>query len=157
MPAAAAISRDQVHDHRLRRDVEAGGRLVGDQQRGLAGERHGDHHALAHAAREFERIGRERGVPGSGMRTRAQRLDRRAAARRGAARCRGAISTSSICWPTVRIGLSAVRGFWKIIAISRPRSSAQSRRGGARRSMPPNIGCGRAVIRAGRVEQPMMA
>ena len=32
-------------------------------------------------------------------------------------------STSSICLPTLRIGLSAVRGLWKIIAISRPRSS----------------------------------
>src|SRR5882724_4391822 len=31
------------------------------------------------------------------------------------------ISTSSICLPTLRIGLSAVRGLWKIIAISRPR------------------------------------
>ena len=33
-------------------DVERRGRLVGDQQLRLAGERHGDHHALAHAARE---------------------------------------------------------------------------------------------------------
>ncbi len=48
---------DQVHDHRLGRDVEPGGRLVGDQQRRLAGERQRDHHPLAHPARQFERIG----------------------------------------------------------------------------------------------------
>src|ERR1700680_4264146 len=34
------------------------------------------------------------------------------------------ISTSAIWRPTGRIGLSAVRGFWNIIAISRPRTSA---------------------------------
>jgi hypothetical protein len=34
-------------------------------------------------------------------------------------------SPSSICSPTRRMGFSAVRGFWKIIAISRPRSCAR--------------------------------
>ena len=48
---------DQVHHRLLRGDVEAGGRLVGDQQLRPAGERQRDHHALAHAARELERIG----------------------------------------------------------------------------------------------------
>ena len=33
-------------------DVERGGGLIGDQQRRVARERHRDHHALAHAARE---------------------------------------------------------------------------------------------------------
>ena len=46
---------DQGQNLRLDGDVERGGRLVGDQQRGLAGERHGDHHPLAHAARELVR------------------------------------------------------------------------------------------------------
>ena len=46
----------QVEDLRLDGDVERGGRLVGDQQRGLAAKRHGDHHALAHAARQAVRI-----------------------------------------------------------------------------------------------------
>ena len=40
----------QVEDLGLDGDVERRGRLVGDQQRRLAGQRHGDHHALAHAA-----------------------------------------------------------------------------------------------------------
>ncbi len=44
------------------RDVEAGRRLVGDQQGGLAGDRHGDHDALAHAARQLVRIGRQPGL-----------------------------------------------------------------------------------------------
>ena len=46
----------QVEDLRLDGDVQRGGRLVGDQQLRLAGERHGDHHALAHAAGELVRV-----------------------------------------------------------------------------------------------------
>ena len=46
-------------DLRLDGDVERGGRLVGDQQVRVVGERHGDHHALALAARKFVRKGVE--------------------------------------------------------------------------------------------------
>ena len=46
----------QIEDLRLDGDVERGGRLVGDQELGIAGERHRDHHALAHAAGELVRI-----------------------------------------------------------------------------------------------------
>ena len=65
----------QVEDLRLDRDVERGGRLVGDQQLGLGGERHRDHHALRLAARELvrERLGPPRRV---GDADRAQHLDR---------------------------------------------------------------------------------
>ena len=42
---------------RLDGDVERGGRLVGDQQIRPVDERHGDHYALAHAARKLMRIG----------------------------------------------------------------------------------------------------
>ena len=49
----------QRKDLRLHGDVERGGRLVGDEQIGLVGERHGDHHALALAAGELVRIARE--------------------------------------------------------------------------------------------------
>ena len=38
---------DQVEDLRLDGDVEGGGRLIGDEKSGTAGERHGDHGALA--------------------------------------------------------------------------------------------------------------
>src|SRR3984893_1691012 len=43
-------------DLRLDRHVERRGRLVGDDQLRVAGERKGDHHALAHAAGEMVRI-----------------------------------------------------------------------------------------------------
>ena len=46
----------QLEDLRLDGDVERGRRLVGDDQLGLAAQRHGDHHALAHAAAEVMRI-----------------------------------------------------------------------------------------------------
>ena len=59
MPRSAVMRGQQVHHRLLRRDVEAGGRLVGDQQGRLAGDRHRDHDALAHAARQFVRIGVE--------------------------------------------------------------------------------------------------
>ena len=50
---------EQLQDLRLHRHVERRGRLVGDEEVGLVGERHGDHHALALAARELVRIGAE--------------------------------------------------------------------------------------------------
>ena len=43
----------------LHRHVERGARLVGDEQRGLVGERHRDHHALVHPARKLEGVGVE--------------------------------------------------------------------------------------------------
>ena len=46
----------QVEDLRLDRHVERGRRLVGDQELRLAGERHRDHRALAHAAGELMRV-----------------------------------------------------------------------------------------------------
>ena len=58
--AALALQvEQQVEDLRLDGDVERRGRLVGDQQLGVAGDRHGDHHPLAHAARELVREGAE--------------------------------------------------------------------------------------------------
>ena len=53
---------DQVEDLGLGGDVERGGRLVGDQQRRIAGERHGDHGALAHAAGELEGVAVDRAL-----------------------------------------------------------------------------------------------
>ena len=49
----------QIEHLRLHRDVERRRRLVGDDEAGPAGERHGDHDALAHAAREMVRILRQ--------------------------------------------------------------------------------------------------
>jgi hypothetical protein len=56
MPARLEVAH-QVEDLRLGGHVQRGGRLVGDEQAGMARERHGDHGALAHAAAELERIG----------------------------------------------------------------------------------------------------
>ena len=47
---------DQLEDLGLDRDVERRRRLVGDQEVGVARERHRDHHPLAHAARELVRV-----------------------------------------------------------------------------------------------------
>ena len=56
--AELALQRlQQLEDLGLDSDVEGGGRLVGDQQVRLVGERHGDHDALALAARELMGIG----------------------------------------------------------------------------------------------------
>ena len=46
----------QIENLRLHGDVERRRRLVGDQHLRLAGQRHGDHYALAHAARKLMRI-----------------------------------------------------------------------------------------------------
>jgi hypothetical protein len=49
----------ELENLRLHGDVKRGGRLVGDQQVRLVGERHRDHHALALPAGELMRIGAE--------------------------------------------------------------------------------------------------
>ena len=53
---------DEPEDLRLGRDVESGRRLVRDQELRLEGERHGDHHPLPLAAREFVRVGAGRSL-----------------------------------------------------------------------------------------------
>ena len=47
---------DELEDLLLDGHVERGRRLVGDEQLGLAGQRHRDHHALPHAAGELVRV-----------------------------------------------------------------------------------------------------
>ena len=46
----------KIENLRLNGHVERGCRLIRDDQRGITGERHGDHCALAHAAGEFVRV-----------------------------------------------------------------------------------------------------
>ena len=65
---------EQLQDLRLDGDVERGRRLVGDEDVGLVGERHRDHHALALAARELVRIGAEP-AHGLGQADEMQKLD----------------------------------------------------------------------------------
>ena len=134
----AALARqldDQVHHRLLRGDVEAGGRLVGDQQLRPAGQRQRDDDALAHAARQLEGIGVV-ALLGPGDAHLLEDVDgllgrrrRSRPARAGAARPR---SGGRPCGS----GLSAARGFWKIIEISRPRRLRISPRRRSRTSMP---------------------
>ena len=56
MPCSLLQLAQQLEDLRLHGDVERRRRLVGDQQLRSAGDRHRDHDALAHAARELVRI-----------------------------------------------------------------------------------------------------
>src|SRR5207237_6245134 len=55
-------SGDQIHDLALDRHVQRRGRLIGDQELRLAGDRHGDHHALLLPARELKWIYVEPGL-----------------------------------------------------------------------------------------------
>ena len=67
-----------IHDPRLGRDVERRGRLVRDHEPGFGRERHGDQHALAHAARKLVWIaGQQAG--GIAQMHRTERRERRLA------------------------------------------------------------------------------
>ena len=65
----------EAQDLGLDGDVERGGRLVGDQQRRPADQRHRDHRPLAQAARQLERISAQRPL-GIGEADHAQHVDR---------------------------------------------------------------------------------
>ena len=80
-PELLAAAGEQIEDLGLDGHVERGGRLVGDEQLGLAGERHGDHHPLAHAARELVRV-RVDARLGRGDADEVEHLDRSFCARR---------------------------------------------------------------------------
>jgi hypothetical protein len=56
VPVSSLQRAHQLQDLGLDGDVQRGGRFVGDQQLRLAGQRHGDHHALAHAAGQLVRV-----------------------------------------------------------------------------------------------------
>ena len=68
---AAGQGFHQLQDLGLDGDVERGGRLVGNDQRRFAAQRHGNHHALAHAAAQVVRILPE-ALPGLGNAHHAQ-------------------------------------------------------------------------------------
>ena len=79
---------EQLEDLALDRHVERGGRLVGDQQLGLAGQRHRDHHALLLAARQLVRVARRAAASARACRPRPAAPRRaRSAARRPRPRC----------------------------------------------------------------------
>jgi hypothetical protein len=133
MPRSCVISRIESPSSRLseassRRicactvDVERGGRLVGDQQLGIAHQRHRDHHALAQAARELMGKLAEPHVRRRDADAPISSTARSSAAAREAPLWR--VSTSAICEPTVKAGLRLVIGSWKIIDMRLPRMRA---------------------------------
>ena len=101
---------DEVEHLRLDRRVEAGRRLVEDQQRRVLGERHRDHDALLHAARELVRVAvHHRARVGDLHERRAPRAPARAPLRASTPRT---VNTSATWRPTRIDGFSAVPGFW---------------------------------------------
>ena len=79
MPSSSRSSQEELQDLVLDGHVERRRRLVGQQQLRLAGERDGDHRALAHAAGELVRIVREPRAA-AGNADQVQQLDGRAGA-----------------------------------------------------------------------------
>ena len=108
---------DQGENFGLDRHVQRGRRLVGDEQARLAGHRHGDDDALAHAAREFVRILLRGGVPARDAHP-LEKLERLARALFAAAGRDGPCRPSTSCRSIVNTGLSEVIGSWKIMPIS---------------------------------------
>ena len=126
IPASLDEREHELEDLGLDRHVQRGGRLVGDQQPRRARQRDRDGDPLALPAGELVRVAPRRSTPG--------RAARPARPRRSRARRPPPSSTSlwmridSAIWrPTVRIGFRAVRGSWKTMPISSPRSAASSR------------------------------
>ena len=111
---------DEIDDLRLDRHVERGRRLVGDQDRRVARQRHRDHRALPHPARELMRE-----VVDARLRIRdsdlAQKLDRARPRRPLVRRARAPGSPRRSGRRSCRPGFSEVIGSWKIIPSSFPR------------------------------------
>ena len=117
--AVALLVGEQVEDLGLHGDVERGRGLVGEQQRGAAGERDGDGDALAHAARQLVRVLVEP-APGLGDADVVQQA-LGGGRRPPCAACRGGARSDSVIWRPIFItGFSDVIGSWKIMAISVP-------------------------------------
>ena len=104
----------QVEDLRLDRHVERGRRLVGDEQLGLAGEGHRDHHPLGHAARHLVRERLEAALR-VGDADHPEQLERPAPRAALPFISRWMRRTSSICAPTSQTGFSDEVGCWKIM------------------------------------------
>ena len=105
---------------RLHHHVERGGRLVGDQQPRLAGQRHRDQHPLPLAAGELVRVGAR------AARRQTHLLEQLAARASGRSRRRpssAAGSPRAIWSPTRWTGLSVCSAPWNTIASSVQRTA----------------------------------
>ena len=107
---------DELEDLALDGHVEGRRGLVGDDQLGVAAERHRDHDPLPHAARQLVRVLLQAplGVGDADVLQRPAARSPRAPFLSTSWWSR----TASMIWsPTVNTGLSEVIGSWKIIAI----------------------------------------
>ena len=101
----------EVEDGRLDRDVEAGGRLVHDQERGLGDQGHRDDDALLLAAGELVRIAVEHRLR-IGQLHLGEHPRARGARASAAPTPSWSIGTSMSCRPTVMTGLRLAIGSW---------------------------------------------
>ena len=137
MPRSSARPTQQVEDPGLHGDIERRRGLVGDEQLGVAADRHRDHRPLELTAGELVRVGRRDprrvGEPDGGEQLARPVLDRRAAAGRRRAR-----AIASAIWPpTVWTGFQAVIGSWNTMPTRPPRLRGAPRRRAPSSSSPP--------------------
>ena len=137
---------EQVEDLRLDRDVERGRRLVGDQEVGLGGQRHRDHHALLLPAGQAERVVVDAPLGlGDADPAAATRSPSRAPPRR-AARC-APRSPRRSARRRVITGFRLVAGSWKIMPMRPPRTLRIRDSGSSSTSSPSSVDAGRRVTR----------
>ena len=136
---------EQVEHLRLHRDVERGGRLVGDQQLGAAGERDRDHHALALAAGELVRIAVAR-IASAGEADAVEQPARPCAPPRAGPGADAAAAARRSARRSVFSGLSAVIGSWNTMPMPPAADRAQVR-----------LRCGEQVARRRTSTRPAVA
>ena len=129
-PELGAKIADQRQDLRLDRHIQRRRRFVGDQQARPAGQRHGDHDALLHAARQLVRIVIARRAAAAMPTLSISSTARSAASARPRPRC--SMSTSAIWKPTLQHRVEAGARLLEDHRRSRPRrariASAESRK-----------------------------
>ena len=131
MPSRCRRLVDELEDLLLDRHVERGRRLVGDEQLGLAGQRHRDHDALAHAAGELVRVLADP-LRGARQADQVEHLHRPLVRVRLADVAVQQDGLGDLVADRSCVGFSEVSGSWKIIPTSLPRiwrSSSGSQRG----------------------------
>ena len=127
---------DQVEDVVAHVRVERRGGFIGDDERGAAHDRLGNENPLALTAAQLVRIGVVDPLRVLGQADLVHRGERPLAYLRRSHRV-WARTTSPICAPTVRTGLSARADSWKTMPISAASESPHARaRGSVARSRP---------------------
>ena len=114
---------EEPDDLRLHGHVECGGRLVGDEQLRVAARARGRSSRAGASRRRTGAGSRRRGESGCGMPTQPEELDGRRARACAASPVRAPESSPTICHPMRYSGWRLDRGFWKTIAMPRPRTA----------------------------------